>query len=459
MAALYIVKDPSGRTVASTPSDWAGLIRRGVNPTGYSLETSGRPVQYFADSSGKNLVRNYVPPSAAQPSQPSSPPPAPPGGNPITPETVIPPLPNIPGLSTPNIPNTPATPQATPINTATVPNTDISPYIPATSQQQQDVINQAITQSQGVANQNVQSLQDIMGKYVQSQMQNWTDPTSVDYQSTMGQLNNFGRADASTFGQSLASRLAPIIGQNVMSLGTNALQPSFTTQQGLVNSGATTQSNLSNASLQRFIDLQNFQKQAELSNQLADKGQPSGLQQGIGAGSSLLSGVGDFMGGLPGLKEAGTSYICRELIKRNLMCESDMDDFHVHIMPAMFKKGRAFWKYAMDGLRLVESVNRNDQADHIWTAFKPLLFDRVMAEPDACRAVDLYANACLQLCEIGDPSLWDDKVYRTSFWDTLPFLPRLLTYKPFLEALGKAIRIRTLIVYDKPRCSHHREIA
>lgn len=374
-----------------------------------------------------------IPPSGTNPTPfPDQPPLT---GGPVT----LPPGP----LSTPD----------TPVNQSTVPNTDISPYIPATSTQQQDIIKNAIAQSQGVGQQNVQSLQDILNPYVTSQVKNWTDPNSPDYQATMGNLNNFGRADNNTFGQSLASRLAPLIAQNQMSLGTNALIPSFNTQQGLVSSGAGTQSNLGLASLQRFIDQQNFDKQAALANQLADKGQPSNFQQGVGAGSSLLSGVGNFMQGLPGAKIVAdaTSYVCLELIKRNLLSESDMDDFHFHIVPAVMKKGRAFWKYAMDGKKLVDAVNLDrDKASIIWKEIKPLLFDEVMKEPNACKAVDRYASACHILCNLSDRSLWDSRIERTGILDSLVFLPRLAFYKPFQKVFFKFLKVKMAFVYDKP---------
>ena len=363
------------------------------------------PIQFtIADETGASVpALNWTPPSQVTPSTPPPVTPPPPTVNPPSVPIDTPPLPNIPGLSNPQVPNTPATPQATPINVATVPDTDISPYIPTTSQQQQNVINQGIAQSQGVAQQNVQSLQDILGPYVQSQMKNWTDPNSPDYQSTMGQLNNVGRADPNTFAQSLSSRLAPLIGQNMMSLGTNALQPSFTTQQGLVNTGAGTQSNLGLASLQRFIDQANFQQQSTLANQLADKGQPSSAQNAVGMGSSILGGlggVGQLIGGLTGGK--GT-WICTHLKKLKLATIEEVEAVHVHLRPSIFRHPVHWITYLLRAPRLIVLC---DEASVDWKAVKEVLVDQVLAEPDSEKAWQIYRAECQRLTLKYAPELW-----------------------------------------------------
>ena len=201
--------------------------------------------------------------------------------------------------------------------------------------------------------------------------------------------------------------------------------------------------------LSHLNQLQDFGLESSLAEKLANQAQPSGFEKGLGY-ASAASDIGANLA-KAGPSNYGTSYVCKELIRRGLICDMDMDDFHVHIMPAMFKKARAFWKYAMDGAKLVNAVNRKGLD---WKHFKPLLFDRVMEEPDPCKAVDLYADACHQLCISADRSLWDPKVYRTSFLDSIPYLPFLFAYKPFLEALWKCIRMKTLILYDRPRCQH-----
>lgn len=387
------------------------ILKNNLDPSQYQVQGGGG-----SDSSGRPLpaahtIDDVIPGYSRQftsQNTPVSPQPATPPAGPITPDQNIPPLPNIPGLSTPNLPNTPATPQSTPVNVATVPQTDISPYIPTTSQQQQDVINHAITQSQGVANQNVQSLQDIMGPYVQSQVKNWTDPNSPDYQSTMGQLNNFGRADPNTFAQSLSSRLAPLIGQNMMTMGTSALTPSFQNQQNLVSSGASTQSNLGLASLQRFIDLQNFEKQAALSNQLADKGQPSGAQQGIGGAASLLQGLGQFGQGFGGFKQLLSgcflSTACTEAMHLPDNCDEletlrGFRDGYVSLIPGGTSEIKAYYAIAP---KIVEKINSLDSKEEIYRE----IYDSIVLpcvvlikEGSHRAAFTLYKQRTQELCE------------------------------------------------------------
>lgn len=277
----------------------------------------------------------------------------------------------------------------------------------------------------------------------------FSNPNSSIYQAYAGNMNNLGISPSSGAfqagaGSTIANSGLDASNSALQSIGIPGVQQiGQTGQNPYQNSFGSGQSALSNLENQF-----NFNQQSALGRQLADMSQPSTAQKDIGMASGASNALSNLMGS--GAQAQMTSYVCLELINRGLLCEMDMDDFHVHIMPAMFKKGRAFWKYAVDGKRLVDSVNDRGLD---WKVFKPLLFDRVMAEPDPCRAVDLYADACHQLC-LGDPSLWDERVFRTSLVDSIPFLPALLCYKPFQKALLKCLRIKTLILYDRPRCQH-----
>lgn len=296
------------------------------------------------------------------------------------------------------------------------------------------------------------SIQDLINKTMENTASQFSDPNSKLYQNFSGQMNNLGISPSSSAFQAGA-------GSTIANSGMDAAN------QGLASFGIPQISGMANTanapyqmSLQNMYpglssygganrDQYDFDQQMQLGQHLFDQSQPNGFEKGLGyanTGSNIISNL------MPGAKS--TSYVCMELIKRDLICESDMDDFHVHIMPAMFKKGRAFWKYAMDGKRLVDAANIV-KVD--WKEFKTLLFDRVMEEKDPCKAVDLYADACEQLCMKSDYSLWDHRVYRTSFVDSLIFLPRLLSYKPFVQALMKCLRVKALFLYDKPRCGVH----
>lgn len=273
-------------------------------------------------------------PGSLPPLDPTAPAGLPPSlpGNPPPPTVATPQLPTVSGLTTPT----------TPVDQSTVP-TDISPFVPTTSQQQQDIISQSINQSQGVAGQNVSQLQSaidplvqnqiqqgigqsqalagqdfsqlqsLIGPWIQQQFSQYTDPSNPSNQQMMGELNNAGVASGGALPQALASRLAPLISQGALQLGeqtltpafqsqqnmlsgglgteagllSGALQPSFQNQQDLIGQGAGVQSNLGLDSLQRFIEEQNFNQQSTLANQLAAQG----------ASSSFGSGIGGLLGG------------------------------------------------------------------------------------------------------------------------------------------------------------------
>lgn len=330
----------------------------------------------------------------------------------------------------------------------TDPNAIAQQYIPQAFQQQ-------IQQNQAAQLPKLETqISDLASGIGAKTAAQFSDPNNPIYQAFSGGANNLGISPSSGafqagIGSTIGNAENSTIQSLLSSLGGASIggnQPQ--TLQGLQGQGQTAADSM----MTRNNNLSDFNLQADLAKQLSDMGQPSGVQNALGMASSSAQGVGGLLQGGAAAKNA-TSYVCKELIKRGLLCESDMDDFHIHIMPAMFKKGRAFWKYAMDAWKLVDAANK---VGIDWSIYKPLLFDRVMDEPNACNAVDLYADACRQLCMESDPTLWDERVMRTSWMDSLPFIPLLLGYEPFREAVGKCIRIKTLIIYDKPRCQVHR---
>jgi len=330
---------------------------------------------------------------------------------------------------------------------ATDPNAVASQYVPQAFQSQIQQNQQS--QLPNLMNQ-ISSLASGVGAQTASQL---ADPKSGAYQTFSGAMNNLGISPSSGAfqageGATVGNAASSTMQQLLSSLGGGAISgnqsPSFQNLAGMGQQAGQGMAGYNQS-------LNDFNLQAQLGRSLGEMSQPSGTMKDIGMASSLMQGIGS-LGQGAGAASTATSYVCMELIKRDLLCESDMDDFHVHIMPAMFKKARAFWKYAMDGKKLVDAVNERGLD---WKAFKPLLFDRVMEEPDPCKAVDLYADACHQLCISSDPSLWDGRVNRTSSFDSLPFLPLLFFYTPFLKALWKCIRVKMLFVYDKSRCEAH----
>lgn len=308
-------------------------------------------------------------------------------------------------------------------------------------------------QQQSQLSQSQQMIQDLIGKQTDATTKQLTDPSSPTYQAFAGRMNNMGISPSSGAFQ---AGLGGVLGQNASQAINSALGsisiPTIGGIQSLAGNPYEQSFKNSQGALTDLNNIRDFNLQAILAKQLGSMGQPSGAQNILGMASGAAQGGGSLLQGGSAAKTA-TSYVCLELIRHGFLCESDMDDFHVHIMPALFKKGRAFWKYAMDGKRLVDAVNARGLD---WKAFKPLLFDRVMDEADSCKAVDLYADACHQLCISADRTLWDPKVYRTSVLDSLRFLPLLFLYTPFLKALWKCVRPKMFWIYDKPACGAHR---
>lgn len=327
--------------------------------------------------------------------------------------------PTTPTGTSPVDPNKPLSTPGTPVNQATAPS-DINPYIPATSQQQQDIVNQAIKQSQGLAGDNLTQLRGILDPYIQQQFQSFTDPKGSQYQSTIGQLNNVGMADSGAFPQALADKLAPLLSQGAYQLGEQTLIPSFLNQQNLVGQGAQVQSNLGLDSLQRFIEEQNFQQQGDLAKQLASQGASAQFGSGIGGllGGGLGAAGGGLLGGLPGAfigsqlgsqggqaigGGGGLSWICGHLKKLKLATEDEVERVHIRLRPSIFRHPIHWLHYLYNAPRLITLA---DQAGADWQAVKEILVDAVLAEPDPESAWQIYRAECESLCARYAPELW-----------------------------------------------------
>ena len=332
----------------------------------------------------------------------------------------------------------------------TDPNAVVQQYVPQAFQTQ---IQQ--NQQQNVIPQEEQQLSSLASTVGAQTAQQLSNPNSSAYSGFSGALNNLGITPGSgafqegvggTVGNAATGALQSLLTGTGSNITGNA-SPNLASLSG---TGQTAENSLSSNN----NNLYDFNLQSQLGQMLAQMSQPSSAQKDIGMASGASNALSNVMGsnaqGASGLM--ATSYVCIELIKRGLICESDMDDFHVHIMPALFKKGRAFWKYAVDGKKLVDAANAKGLD---FSIYKKWLFDDVMAESDPYKAVDEYARACEAIAMRCDPSLWDERVMRSSFLDSLPFLPALLSYKPFQKALWKCLRIKMLFLYDKPRCEVH----
>lgn len=318
-------------------------------------------------------------------------------------------------------------------------------------QQQQAIQNAPQQEAQQIQAQ-IPILQDLINQQTTGTIKNLTDPNSDQYKQFAGNLNNFGITPSSgAFQAGLGSKIGGAANDFIsQAIGGVALPIASTYAQGATMPYQDAVSRPGQM-FQNNMQMQNFLTQAQMAQAAAEQAAPSDFQKGLGYAGGITQAAGN-IGQAAGGASQVTSYICLAMIDAGLLCESDLDDFHVHIMPALFKKARAFWHYAKYG----EALSLYAKSGRInWNDYKPFLFDRVMAEPNAEKAVDLYAAGCEMLCERYAQHLWDERVYRTSILDSLRFLPRLFGYKPFRDALLKCIRLKFMFVVDRPKCEEN----
>lgn len=298
-------------------------------------------------------------------------------------------------------------------------------------QQQTSALNDAQTQAQNLIQQQNQSA-----------ITNLTDPSNM--QKIEGAFNQNGLLNSGAFSQGLADQLSQAANSNI----SNAIG-------GITIPGIQGIENTANAPYEQFMNglqpgLQqagqnqqsgiNFGLQSSLAQQLAQLQQPNTLQQL----APILQGAAQ--GGAQG-GAAATSYICLELIDRGFATLWDLHLLHYKTMPAVFKKARAFYVYAMNGRQLVEAANKKGVDWKLW--LKRFLTDP-MLEETSVKAVNCYALAFKDLCMEFAPDLWDERVMREGFLDSLQFIPKLLFYRPYLKALMKITNMKMRFILDMP---------
>jgi hypothetical protein len=299
------------------------------------------------------------------------------------------------------------------------------------------------------------SVQSQQGVTAQRQ-QYLNDLTGVLNQNTANQLN----AQAPGIYEDLNSRglLRSSALGNSMSTAASQLQANTTNQlaqQGIAGETSdlandttiqNTYNQSRNSALQRQFSVEDY------NNQLA-AGQKLGAQYASLTPQAPSAKAQDTTAAINGIAQAGTakaastSYICLELIRRGFATKYDLDLLHYEIMPAVFFKARAFVHYAKNGRALVAAANRKGVDWKMWA--KPFLGD-VIGTGDSVKAANLYAQAFKALCMECAPHLWDERVMRVSFFDSLRFIPVLLTYKPYLKALRKVTGMRSRFILDLP---------
>lgn len=239
-----------------------------------------------------------------------------------------------------------------------------------------------------------QTIQDLISKSTATTAADLTNPNSPTYQSFSGLMNNMGITPSAGAFQ---SGIGGVLGQNAANVGNAALGgvtlPALSGIQGL--SGFGLQQAQGNSGLGHINSLGDFGLQAQLASMLADKGNPSGFQNGIGMASSLLGAGGSAAGGAAQAKNAFT-WICTAMQKDGVLAPSEVYRLHQHLFPSLLRRFWKFMGYFAFGKILVGFANATDIEWHDW---RPLFYDRVISEPDSLRAVDLYEQAFWSLAQ------------------------------------------------------------
>lgn len=325
----------------------------------------------------------------------------------------------------------------------TDPNAVAQSYIPQAFQS--DIQQNQQNQMGNLANQ-ISSLGTQVGQNTASAL---ADPTNPMYQAFSGSMNNLGISPSSGafqsgIGSTIGNAISQSESQGLNNLGMGAIagnqSPNF---QSLLGTGQQAASGMNSYNQQ----IDDFMMQSQLAQQLAGMAQPSTAQKDIGmaAGASqALGGIGTGMAGGAQL----TSYICKALIAHGLAAETDLDLLHQKTIPAIWQKARAFWLYATHAKELV-AIAEAKKMD--WRPWRKWFLDDPMDAATSIEAVNEYIAAYKALClYLGATHLWDKRALNVGFWDSLPFLPKVLTYKPFIKAAWKVWKMNHMILLDLP---------
>lgn len=236
-----------------------------------------------------------------------------------------------------------------------------------------------------------QTIQDLISKGTAATSADLTNPNSPTYQSFSGLMNNMGITPSAGAFQ---AGMGGVLGQNAANISNAALGgvtlPALSGIQGL--SGYGLQQAQGNSNLGHMTQLGDFGLQQQLAAMLADKAKPSGLQQGIGEGAAIANAGANL---LTAGKPNGT-WICTAMRKDGVLAPSEVDRLHQHLFPSLLRRFWKFLGYFAFGKFLVLAANR---ADIDWHDWRPLFYDRVIAEKDSLKAVDLYEEAFWSLAK------------------------------------------------------------
>jgi hypothetical protein len=254
---------------------------------------------------------------------------------------------------------------------------------------QQNQIAQAPQQEAQQIQAQIPIISNLVNQQTQATAQDLTNPNSPTYQSFAGLMNNMGITPSSGAFQ---AGLGGVLGQNAAQ-ATNA---------ALGSVGLPIASGYSQGSMAPFqqamqqpqeqftnnLQMQDMLQQMMAASQIAQQGAPSGLQNALGMASGSAQGAGSLLQG--GAQAYKATWICTAMVKAGVMDTFELQNIHYHLFKAFWKRPFKFLKYLLFGRCLVYLAAKHNTD---WRVWKPEFYDRVMAEPDPAKAVDLYEEA------------------------------------------------------------------
>lgn len=232
-------------------------------------------------------------------------------------------------------------------------------------------------------------VQNLINKTMGNTASQFSDPNSSVYQSFSGGMNNLGISPSSGAfqagaGSTIANAGLDASNSALASIGIPAIS-------GIQNlSSAPYQSSISSGSsaLTDLNNVRDFNMQAQLAKILGDEGQPSSSQNILGMASGSAQGAGSLLQG--GAQAYKATWICSAMKKAGVLSGEEIDGLHDHLFKAFWKRPFKFLGYFIFGKLLVFVAERNNTDWRIW---KSEFYNKVMAESDPVKALDLYEEA------------------------------------------------------------------
>lgn len=143
------------------------------------------------------------------------------------------------------------------------------------------------------------------------------------------------------------------------------------------------------------------------------------------------------------VKSSKFTFVCTELLRRKLITKAEFSEIHKMQMKSWPRRARFGAWYIDNGQRLVDLANAQG---FDWSLAKEWFFDAVLCWDKQQSREHWYGIACGKLCEAVAPELWDARVMRNSYIDSVVFLPKVISYAPHRRMILKELKNKFALV-------------